>query len=119
MRTEYGSYLGKPVNIKIDRPIGSSHPSYGFIIYPVNYGYIPGTVAGDGEAIDVYVLGAEQALDHVSAVIVGIARRKNDCEDKLIATLDGQIPPLRIIKAILDFQEQFFDTRYELINMNA
>ena len=35
--------LGKIVTVKIDRPIGSSHPKYTDMIYPVNYGYIPNT----------------------------------------------------------------------------
>ena len=43
----YKEYLGKELNIVIDRELGSKHPEYGFI-YPVNYGYVPGTVSGDG-----------------------------------------------------------------------
>ena len=31
-------YLGKTVNVEIDRPMGSKHPKHGFI-YPVNHGY--------------------------------------------------------------------------------
>lgn len=33
-------YLGKKVTLKIDRPLGSRHPQYGFI-YMLNYGYVP------------------------------------------------------------------------------
>lgn len=33
-------YLGKIVNVKMDRKLGSVHPKHGFV-YPVNYGYIP------------------------------------------------------------------------------
>ena len=44
-------YLGKSIKVKIDRPLGSFHPKYGFI-YPVNYGYIPNTVSGDGEELE-------------------------------------------------------------------
>ena len=50
-------FLGKEVNIVIDRPLGSAHPKHDDIIYSVNYGYIPDTVSGDGEEIDVYLLG--------------------------------------------------------------
>jgi len=44
------SYLGKKVNIKIDRPIGYVHykENYG-LPYPINYGYIPGVFGGNGE----------------------------------------------------------------------
>ena len=41
-------YLGKTVCVVMDRPFGSPHPKYGFE-YPVNYGYIPNTISGDGE----------------------------------------------------------------------
>ena len=33
------SYLGKTVNIKIDRPIGSIHPKHPGLAYHINYGY--------------------------------------------------------------------------------
>ena len=44
-------YLNKIVTIKIDRPMGSKHPKHGFI-YPVNYGYVPNTISGDGESMN-------------------------------------------------------------------
>lgn len=48
-------YIGKIIGVKIDRELGSKHPKHGFI-YPVNYGFIPNTISGDGEEIDCYVL---------------------------------------------------------------
>ena len=53
---ENTNYLGKEVVVKMDRPLGSKHPKHGFI-YTVNYGFIPGTISGDGEELDAYVLG--------------------------------------------------------------
>ena len=50
-------YLGKIVETKIDRPMGSIHPKHDDMIYPINYGYIPGVLGGDGEELDVYLLG--------------------------------------------------------------
>ena len=41
--------------IVIDRPKGSTHPRIPAAIYPVAYGYLEGTSAGDGEGIDVWV----------------------------------------------------------------
>ena len=41
-------YLGKIVNVKVDRKLGSRHPKHGFM-YMLNYGYIPNTISGDGE----------------------------------------------------------------------
>ena len=54
-------YLNKTLNVKIDRPFGGKHPKYGFI-YPVNYGYIPNTISGDGEELDCYVLGVFEPI---------------------------------------------------------
>ena len=46
------------VTVKMDRPLGSAHPKHGFI-YTVNYGFIPNTISGDGEELDVYLLGVD------------------------------------------------------------
>ena len=43
-------YIGRTVDVVMDRPLGSLHPKYGFE-YPVNYGYIPHTISGDGEEL--------------------------------------------------------------------
>ena len=43
-------YINKVVKVKIDRKIGSKHPKYNYI-YPINYGYVPGTITEDGEAL--------------------------------------------------------------------
>ena len=37
-------FLGKEVEIIIDRKRGSKHPEFGFV-YETNYGYIPGAVS--------------------------------------------------------------------------
>ena len=44
-------FIGQKVSVTIDRKLGSKHPNWGFV-YPVNYGYIPDTVSGDGEELD-------------------------------------------------------------------
>ena len=41
--------LGQTVTVLIDRPLGTYHPKHKDIYYQVNYGYIPGVIAGDGE----------------------------------------------------------------------
>ena len=44
------SFLGKTVRIGIDRPIGYVHHKEKYdLIYPINYGYIPDIIGGDGE----------------------------------------------------------------------
>lgn len=49
--------IGSRVTVKIDRPMGSYHPKHNDIYYPINYGYIEGIMAPDGEEQDAYVLG--------------------------------------------------------------
>ena len=41
--------------IVIDRPKGSAHPRFPEFIYPVDYGFLKGTIGGDGDPIDIYV----------------------------------------------------------------
>ena len=45
-------YLNTIVTVTMDRPMGTKHPKHGFI-YPVNYGYIPNTISGDGEELEL------------------------------------------------------------------
>ena len=49
------SFLNQIAEVIIDRPLGSIHPKWKFK-YSVNYGYIPGIFAPDGEELDAYVL---------------------------------------------------------------
>ena len=101
-------YLGKEINVKIDRPLGSKHPKHDFF-YPINYGYIEGTVSGDGEEIDVYVLGEFQPLDFYKGKVIAIIRRHNDNEDKLVVSNELNSYDKNQIKALTEFQERFFD----------
>lgn len=52
----------KKVTVKIDRPLGTFHPEHKDLYYPINYGYIEGLIAGDGEEQDAYVLGVINLL---------------------------------------------------------
>ena len=45
-------YIGKKVEAEIDRPMGTGHPKFPESIYPINYGYIPNTISGDGKELD-------------------------------------------------------------------
>ena len=100
-------HLGKTVHIIVDRPVGYRH---GDILYPVNYGYLPGVTAGDGEAQDVYILGVCEPLQEFDGRIIGAVRRKNDVEDKLVAAPEGmELHQAQIAEAV-HFQEQYFDS---------
>lgn len=98
------------VKVIIDRPMGSRHPEHGFI-YPVNYGYVPGTLAEDGEEVDAYVLGEFEPLDHFEGVVIGIIVRNDDNENKLVASRYVDRYGADEIRALTEFQERFFDSR--------
>lgn len=97
--------LGKTVHVEVDRPIGYVH---GDIVYPINYGYIPGVIAGDGEEQDAYILGVNQPLRSFDGQVIGVICRKNDVEDKLIVAPEGSILHQAQIAEAVHFQEQYF-----------
>lgn len=101
------NYMGKCVHVVVDRPIGCQH---GDMVYPVNYGYIPGLIAGDGEEQDAYILGVNVALSAFDGQVVGAIRRKNDCEDKLVVAPVGKVYHQGEIAEAVHFQEQYFVT---------
>jgi len=83
------------------------------MVYMVNYGYIPGTIAPDGDPIDAYVLGTEYALKQCSAKVIAAIRRRNDAEDKIVVAMSGEWDGPSIEKET-EFQEQYFDSWVEL-----
>ncbi|HAL24688.1 TPA: inorganic pyrophosphatase [Candidatus Wolfebacteria bacterium] len=100
-------FLGKNVHVVFDRPLGSKHPKHGFI-YEVNYGYIPGIMAADGEELDVYFLGIEDALEQTDGTVIAIIHREDDDDDKLVVVPHGiEIDDEAIMQAVA-FQEQYF-----------
>jgi len=107
-RETYG-YIGRNVNVKMDRPLGTKHPKHGFI-YESNYGYIPNTISGDGEELDAYVLGVDKPLEEFTGKCIAVIHRINDDDDKLIVVPEGmEISDADIRKAI-NFQEQYFES---------
>ncbi len=102
-------YLGKVVNVIMDRPMGTAHPKHGFI-YPVNYGYIPNTVSGDGEELDAYVLGEFKPLKTYTGVVKAIIHRTNDDDDKLVVMPADKDYSEEQIRALTEFQERFFES---------
>ncbi len=101
-------YIGKTITVKIDRPFGTKHPKHGFI-YPVNYGYIPNTVSGDGEELDAYVLGVFEPIEDFAGKCIAIIHRTNDDDDKLVIVPDGVEYSDDAINALTEFQERYFE----------
>lgn len=107
--------LGRMVTVTVDRPLGSCHPSYPDMVYPVNYGYIEGIFGGDGEAQDCYILGVDHPVKAFAGQVVAIAHRKDDLEDKwVVAPKDTALYQPEISRS-LAFQEQWFDTEYHCL----
>lgn len=103
------SYLGRRVLVQIDRPLGSRHPTHGFC-YAVNYGFVPGTVAADGEGLDAYVLGVGEALEAFTGRCIAVVHRLDDDDDKLVVVPEGVSLGDEEIRAQVAFQERFFRT---------
>ncbi len=108
-----GDWVGRRIQVEIDRPLGSRHPTEPDIVYAVNYGLVPGTLAPDGHLLDVYVLGAEEPLVQCEATVIAIIRWRDDIEDKLVAAVSGTWDAAAI-EAATEFQERFFDSWVEL-----
>lgn len=101
-------YLHKIVNVVIDRPLGSKHPDYPDTVYPLNYGYITNTKSGDGEPIDVYVLGLDQAIEKFTGQCIAIIHRLDDNDDKLVIVPENIDFNIEQIKQLTNFQEKYF-----------
>ena len=109
------SYLGKTVEIGIDRPIGYVHVKGSKTLhYPINYGYIPNVIGGDGEELDVYLLGLDTPVEKYTCKIIAIVHRRNDCEDKLVGAPEGMSFSAEEIERYVHFQEKYYDSYIEL-----
>ena len=57
VQEKMNSVIGRTVTVTVDRPLGSYHPEHKDMYYPINYGYVEGVLAPDGEEQDAYILG--------------------------------------------------------------
>ena len=101
--------IGKSVTVTVDRPLGSVHPRYKNIVYPVNYGYVEGIIGGDGEEQDAYILGVDRPVKTFTGKVIAVVHRLNDDEDKWVVAPEGyEFTKDEIIRQIY-FQERYFD----------
>ena len=102
-------FIGKTINVIIDRPIGSKHPEFESI-YPINYGYVPGIMGGDGDELDCFVLGDNIKMESFTGKCIAVIHRLNDNEDKLVVAPEGKTYTNDEIRTLTYFQEQYFES---------
>jgi inorganic pyrophosphatase len=100
-------FIGKTIQIKVDRPLGSLHPTWLFL-YPINYGYVPSVQSADGEELDAYILGVFEPVEIFTGQCIAVIQRTDDSDDKLVLTPIGKTYTDDQILALVEFQERFF-----------
>ena len=99
--------LSKPVKIIVDRPLGCHHPKHDDLVYPINYGYVEGVFAADGEEQDVYILGVDKPVASFTGRVIAIVHRRDDVEEKWVGAPDG----MTFTEEEIAFVEQFCKER--------
>ena len=105
------SVIGKIVTVTVDRPMGSYHPEHKDMYYPVNYGYIEGIIAPDGEEQDAYILGVDKAVDKFTGKNIAVVHRIDNVEEKWVVAPENMTFTKEEINRQIYFQEQYFNTR--------
>lgn len=106
--------IGDIVTVTVDRPLGSFHPEYKDLYYPVNYGYIEGIIAPDGEEQDAYILGVDKPVEKFTGKIIAIVHRSDDVEDKWVVCPENMTFSKEEIREQIQFQEKFYRSEIEI-----
>lgn len=106
---EINSVIGRTVVVTVDRPLGSYHPEHKDMYYPINYGYIEGVMASDGEEQDAYILGVNEAVKKFTGKIIAIIYRNDDVEEKWVVAPEDLTFTEEEIREQTYFQEQYFN----------
>ena len=106
--------IGQIIKVIVDRPMGSYHPVHKEMYYPINYGYIEGVIAPDGEEQDVYILGVNQPVQEFIGKIIAIIHREDDVEEKWVVAPEGTMYSSEEIMQQVYFQEQYFQCHIEM-----
>lgn len=106
--------IGDTVKVTVDRPLGSYHPKHKDIYYPINYGYIKGIIAPDGEEQDAYILGVNEPVKEFVGKIIAIIHREDDIEEKWVVAPAGMTFTKDEIMQQVHFQEQYFKSKVRM-----
>lgn len=111
---EVRDIIGTTVKVLVDRPLGSCHPNHKDIVYPINYGYIPGLIAPDGEEQDAYILGVCEPVKEFEGKVIAIIHRFDDVEEKWVVAPENMTFTAEEITEKVAFQEQYFQTEIRM-----
>lgn len=111
VQKEMNSVIGRTVSVTVDRPLGSYHPEHEDMYYPINYGYVEGIMAPDGEEQDAYILGVDEAVEKFTGTVIAVVHRNDDVEEKWVVVPEGMTFTKEEIMKQIYFQEQYFDSK--------
>ncbi|AEE16562.1 inorganic diphosphatase [Treponema brennaborense] len=106
--------LGTVVKVTVDRPLGSYHPEHKDMYYPINYGFVEGITAPDGEEQDAYILGVNEAIKEFTGKIIAIIHRYDDVEEKWVVVPENMHFSKEEILKQVNFQEQYFQSEIRM-----
>ena len=80
-------------------------------MFPVNYGFLPGVPAPDGDDRDVYLLGVFEPVESYQGRCIAVIHRDDDDDDdKLVVVPDGVEYSDEQIIALTEFPERHFES---------
>lgn len=106
--------IGVIVTVTVDRPLGTYHPKHKDMYYPINYGYIEGILAPDGEEQDAYILGVNKAVKEFTGKIIAVIHRFDDVEEKWVVCPENVTFSKEEIMEMVKFQEQYFKSEIRM-----
>ena len=109
--------IGTIVKVMVDRPLGSYHPKYKDLFYPINYGFIEGVIAPDGEEQDAYILGIDVPVKEFVGKIIAIIHREDDVEEKWVVVSEHSDFTKEEIIEQVRFQEKYFKSEVRVVEI--
>lgn len=106
--------IGSIVTVTVDRPLGSYHPKHKDMYYPINYGYVKGIIAPDGEEQDAYILGVSEPVKEFVGRIIAIIHRYDDVEEKWVVAPEDVFFTKDEIWKQVEFQEKYFKSEIRI-----
>jgi len=123
---------GSNIKYEVDKDSGAvvvDRVLYSSVYYPANYGFIPSTLAEDGDPVDIMVLGEYplQAGSVIKCRLIGVLIMEDEAgmDEKLVAVPTTKIDPTYedvnslddLPKAQLNKIKNFFET-YKILEPN-